>query len=151
MHTLNLQWHLPVGEGVGVDLRTATVEIRFDAEGIFANRIDEGLVISGHDNDAAFGHRVAATVFVEVEADAGAARDEHVAIDNGAPDPRVPADTNAGHQNRTVDLAETVHTDVRAEHAADDPAAGDDAARRDDRIQCLPATPACIRKDERRR
>ena len=48
-------------------------------------------------------------------------------------------------------VAEAVHAHVRAEHAARDAAAGDDAAGRDDRVERLPAAPAVVGEHELRR
>ena len=63
----------------------------------------------------------------------------------------VAADADAGHQDGLLDVAEAVHAHVRAEDAADDAAAGDDAAGRDDRVERLAAPPAFLGEHELRR
>ena len=60
------------------------------------------------------------------------------------------ADAHAGHQDRLLDAAEAVDAHVGAEDAARDPAARDDAARRDQRVERL-ALAAVFGKHELRR
>ena len=59
---------------------------------------------------------------------------------------RVAADADARHQDALLDLAEAVDPHVLAEHAARDPAARDDAAGRNDRVERLPAASALSAK-----
>ena len=70
----------------------------------------------------------AAAIFFGVEADERAARDQHVAIDDGALDPSMASDAHARHQDAFFDAAEAVDAHVRAQHAARNRAARDDAA-----------------------
>ena len=95
---------------------------------LLADRADQRLIVGGHDDDAAVGDGVAAAILFRVEADERAARNEHVAIDDRAADARVPPDAHAGHQDRLLDVTEAVDPHVRAQDAADDAAARDDAA-----------------------
>ena len=82
---------------------------------------------------------MAPSILLFVVADQGAARNEHVAVDDGALDPGMPADPHPRHQNALVDLAETVDADVGTQHAARHGAARHDAPGRDHGIQCLTA------------
>src|SRR5688500_19336051 len=75
------------------------------------------------------------TVFRGVKADQGAARNEHVAIDDRPADTGVAADAYTGHEDGLIDVTKTVDPHVRAEHAALHAAPGNDAAARDDRIE----------------
>ena len=49
------------------------------------------------------GDGVAPAILLRVVADERAARDEHVAVDDRAPDARVPADAHARHQDALLD------------------------------------------------
>ena len=94
---------------------------------------------------------MAPPILLRVISDERAARNQDVAVDDDTPQSGVASDADAGHQNRLLDLAEAVHADVRAEDAAHDAAAGDDAAARDDRVERLPAAAPLGGKDELRR
>src|SRR5262245_27325697 len=94
---------------------------------------------------------MALPVFVEVVTDQRAARNEHVAIDDGAPDASVAADPDAGHQDALLDTAEAVDAHVGAQHAAGNRAARNDAARRDDRVERLTASLPELGEHELRR
>ena len=65
-----------------------------------------------------------------VEADQRSAWNEHVAIDDRPANPRMSADSHTGHEDRLLDLTETVDPHVRTQDAAGDPASRDDAAVR---------------------
>src|SRR4051812_47660401 len=65
-------------------LVAAPVGVRFEAQGFFAERADERLVIGRDDDDAGVRHGVAAAIFREVVSDERAARNQHVAIDDRA-------------------------------------------------------------------
>src|SRR5262245_48676188 len=128
----------------------AAVGLGFERQSLLVERSDERLVIGGDHDDAGVRDGVPAPILLRVVADARAARDEHVAVDDGPADAGVAADTHARHQDALVDQAEAVDPHVRAEHAAEDAAAGDDATRGDDRIEGLSAAPARFRKHELR-
>src|SRR5207244_3961103 len=112
-----------------------SVGVRLDPQRVLAERADERLIFRGDDDDARVGDGVAAAILVGVVANQGAARDQHVAVDDRAPDARVTADADAGHQDALLDVTEAVDAHVRTEDAAENVAAGDDAARGDHRIE----------------
>src|SRR2546421_3933412 len=124
-------------------LRPSSIEVLLDVQCLFTNQLDERLFVLGDHDDAPLADGVAPPVFLFVVADARAARDEHVAIDDRPSDPRVAPDAHAGHQNALLHIAEAVHANVRAEDASADGAARDDAPGRDDRVE-RPATPASL-------
>src|SRR5258706_11430040 len=126
----------------------AAIGFRFRVQCLLADWTDERLVIGRDDRDPSVGDRVAPTVLFEVISDERAAWNEYVAVDDRAPYTRVPAYAHARHKNRLFDLAEAVNANVRTEDAADHPAAGDDAASRDDRVQRLAAAAPLFRKHE---
>ncbi|MDL1889171.1 hypothetical protein FBQ96_06250, partial [Nitrospirales bacterium NOB] len=72
---------------------------------------------------------------IGTEADARAAGNLHVAVDDDAAQPGVPAHADPRHEDALLDPAEAVHPHVRTEYAAHHRAARDDAARRDDGVQ----------------
>ena len=128
----------------------SAVEFRFVGERVSADLSDERFVFARDDHNAAFSHRVPSAVLFLVVADGSATRDEHIAIDDGAPNACVPPDADTRHQNAPVDIAVTMHPYVRAEDAAGDPAARHDTARRDDRIERLSAAAAFVGEHELR-
>jgi len=85
---------------------------------------------------------MAAAIFFLVEADQRRARNQDVAVDDGATNTRVPPDAHPRHQDAVFDVTEAVYADVRAKYAALHGAAGNDAARRDHRVERLPAATA---------
>src|SRR5205814_4872397 len=112
--------------------RTPSIGLRFELERVLAQRSDERLIVWCHDDDAGVGDGVAPAIFFHVVTDQGASRNQHVAIDNRASNPRVPADADARHEDALFDLGEAVHAYIRAEHAAVDGAARYDAPRGND-------------------
>src|SRR5258706_14850123 len=117
----------------------AAIGFHFRVQRLFADRTDQRLVVGRDDGAPSVGDRVAPTVLFDVISDERPAWNEHVAVDDRAPYTRVTTYAYAGHQDRLFDLAEAVDANVGAEDAADHPAAGDDAAPRDDRVQRLAA------------
>src|SRR3970040_1299720 len=90
----------------------AAIRIRLGVERFFADGADQGLVVGRDDDDPCFGHRMAAPGLDGVEANECAARNEHVAVDNGPPEARMAADTNTRHENGLLDLAEAVDPNI---------------------------------------
>src|SRR5579864_5380667 len=121
-----------------------------EAQRVLAERADQRLIVCRDDDDAGIGDGVATAIFLQVVADERAARDEHIAVDDRAPDPRVASHPNAGHQDALFDVTKTVHPDVRTEHAAVNTASGHDAPWRDHRVQRLAAADAAFREHELR-
>src|SRR5437762_3144758 len=113
-------------------LRASSPSIRLGLEFqcLIAERSDERLVIGGDNDDSAVSHGVAPFILFDVVADQRAARNQHVAVDDGPSDPCVPSHAYTRHQYALLDVAEAVNPDVRAQHAAENAAAGDDAAGR---------------------
>src|SRR4029078_2771174 len=101
-----------------------------------------------HDHDPVVADGVSQSIFFLVEADQRAARNEDVAVDDGAPDARVAADAHAGHQDALIDVAEAVDANVGAENTAGDAAAGNDAPGRNDRVERLSAPAAFVGEHE---
>src|SRR5690242_18187428 len=66
---------------------SAAVGGRFRTQRLFADRTDERLVLRGDHDHSALGHRVTPAILIRVVANERAARNEHVAIDDGAADP----------------------------------------------------------------
>ena len=104
--------------GVGSARLAPPICIRLAGERSSSISSDERLVFQRDDDDAAVADGVAAAILLRVVADERAARDQHVAVDDGAADLRVPADADARHQDHCSIVAEAVHPDVGAEHAA---------------------------------
>src|SRR5262249_33918753 len=94
----------------------AAVGLCFQRQSLVAERSDERLVIGRDHDDAGVRDRVTAPILLGVVADARAARDEHVTVDDGSSDAGVAPDAHAGHQNALVDVAEAVDSHVRAQH-----------------------------------
>src|SRR5262245_30617525 len=67
----------------------------FDPERRLIHRPDVRLLVHRHDDNAAFADSVAPAILLGVVPDDRAPRDEHVAIDDRVPDPRVPPDPHA--------------------------------------------------------
>src|SRR6516162_7738652 len=129
----------------------APVGFCFERQSLIAERSDERLIISGDHDDAGVRDGMPAPILFEVVADAGAARDEHVAIDDRPTDARVASDAHTRHQDALLDQAEAVDAHIRTEHAAVDAAARYDAPRGNDRIEGLPAPGARLCEHELRR
>src|SRR5437879_3096681 len=87
-----------------VELATTTcsIRLRLELERFVIERSNQRLVIGGDDDDARVGDGVAPSILLFVVADQGAARHEHVAVDDGALDPGMPADPHPRHQNALV-------------------------------------------------
>src|SRR4051812_11664031 len=92
----------------------------FESQHVLAERADQGFIVGRDDDDAVVGDGMAPPIFLGVVADERAPRDEHVAIDDRAADPRVAPDADAGHQDALIDVAEAVDPDVGAQHAPGD-------------------------------
>src|SRR5258705_13582702 len=95
--------------------RAAAIRFRLGAQRLLRDRSDERLVVRGHNHDASLGHRVAPPILLDVISDERAAWNQHVAVDDRPPQPGVPPDPDAGHQDRLLDLAEAVDAGVPAE------------------------------------
>src|SRR4029077_1108285 len=80
-----------LGDFHSLSSAAAAVGFRFELQSLLAERCDERLAIGGDDDDAAVRDGVPAAILLEVVADARAARNEHVAIDDGPADARVTA------------------------------------------------------------
>src|SRR4051794_37343165 len=88
--------------------RTAAIGFGFETQRLFTDRPDERLVLGGDDDDAVFGDGVTPAILFTVVADDGAARNQHVAVDDRAPDLGMASDANVRHQDRLFDVAEAV-------------------------------------------
>src|SRR6476646_8305522 len=69
----------------------AAIGLCLELQSLLAERCDERLVIGGDDDDAGIRDGVSAAILFEVVADARAARNQHVAIDDRPADARVAA------------------------------------------------------------
>ncbi len=76
------------------------------------------VVVFGDDDNSKVRHSMSLSIFFGVEPDDRAARNQHVAVDDGAADARVPAHADAGHQHALFDDPVAVNAHVRAQHAA---------------------------------
>src|SRR5262249_29539262 len=90
---------------------------------LFYDLAYQRLIVHRHDDHAGVADGVTAAILVGVVADHGAARDQHVAVDDGVANLRVPPHADARHQDRSVDRAVAVHAHVGTQHAAGDLAA----------------------------
>src|SRR4051794_11955546 len=77
-------------------LTTAAAPIRLglEAQRLFGHWSDERLVVNRDDDDAGVGDGVTPAILLGVVPDERAARDQHVAIDDRAADPRVSSDAH---------------------------------------------------------
>ena len=65
--------------------------------------LNQRIVVFGDDDNSKVGDSVSLAIFFGVEPDDRAARNQHVAVDDRAANPRVPSDAHAGHQHAVLD------------------------------------------------
>ena len=82
--------------------KLSPVVFGFDAERFVADGLNKRVIVFGDDDDSEVGYGVSLSIFFEVESDDRASGNEHIAVDDGATNPRVATDTDSRHENASV-------------------------------------------------
>src|SRR4029077_11071879 len=108
-------------------------------------------VIARHHRNSTFSDKVALAISLGVVADAGALRDVYVAVDDGLANAAVTPDIYVREKDAGIHFAEGIHAHVGRDHTVLNQATGNDATRRNDRIQRSAGAPGFGEYELRRR
>src|SRR5436189_4701125 len=99
------------------------------------------LALADHDDAVVAEVEAASAVFLRVDADARTGRDDDVLVDDRPLDDGALADVDAVEQHALIDLGARVDAHAGREHRLLHLPAGDDAPRRDQRVDRVPGAP----------